>query len=89
MGMPQVNISAQGEVPRTLSGESGKTDVAVPILSLQGQSLSAKLKDQMSLKSTTSSLTFLYLSLKVNPVRKAVLFLIHSQELSALFIGLL
>lgn len=28
MGMPQVNISAQGEVPRTLSGESAKTDLA-------------------------------------------------------------
>lgn len=25
MGMPQVNISAQGEVPRTLSGEPAKT----------------------------------------------------------------
>lgn len=28
MGMPQVNISAQGEVPRTLSGEPVKTDLA-------------------------------------------------------------
>ena len=33
MDMPQVNISAQGEVPRTLSGESERVNILFSIVS--------------------------------------------------------